>query len=107
MDATQKRRMWKVAIVHFFLSVFIAAAPFLPLLSNFCSQESGYTIWSILSLLFQPALKLGPIAFVLFPIWSFCFAWIFIRTKDWLNHFPILGIRVLKNRKSAIVNHKS
>jgi hypothetical protein len=28
------------------------------------------------------------------PIWSICFGWLFIRTKDWLNHFPVLGKRV-------------
>ena len=26
--------------------------------------------------------------------WSFCFSLIFLRVKDWLNHFPVLGKRV-------------
>jgi hypothetical protein len=28
------------------------------------------------------------------PLWSFYFGRIFIRAKDWLNHFPVLGKRV-------------
>jgi len=28
------------------------------------------------------------------PAWSYCFGYIFVRTKDWLNHFPVLGKRV-------------
>ena len=28
------------------------------------------------------------------PLWSFCFGWIFIRVKDWLNRFPVLGRKV-------------
>ena len=29
------------------------------------------------------------------PVWSVCFGWIFIRIKDRLHHFPVLGKRVL------------
>jgi hypothetical protein len=28
------------------------------------------------------------------PVWSFCFSWVFIHGKDWLNHFPVLGKKV-------------
>lgn len=28
------------------------------------------------------------------PVWSYFFGWVFIRLKDWLNHFPVLGRKV-------------
>jgi hypothetical protein len=35
-----------------------------------------------------------PLMLISIPVWSICFAWIFIRTKDWLNHFPVIGRKV-------------
>jgi hypothetical protein len=28
------------------------------------------------------------------PMWSYCFGWIFVPFRTWLNHFPVLGKRV-------------
>ena len=37
-----------------------------------------------------------PIIFcVSFPIWSICFGWLFVKLDNWLNHFPVLGRRVI------------
>jgi hypothetical protein len=113
MDATQKRRIKKVAIAHIVLSiaagwwlvwtiefvqgqwlsfpVFFSLQP-LMLLINLApsagSELSSTTFGKTLVLLF---ILIGGISSV---VWSFCFGWIFIRAKDWLNHFPVLGKRV-------------
>jgi len=95
MDATQKRRMWKVAIVHltlsgfcilgalhtpyefhdFWLKVFITLHPAWVVLRDF---DFPWTLSCILAI----------------PLWSFCFGWIFVKLDNWLNHFPVLGKRV-------------
>jgi hypothetical protein len=35
--------------------------------------------------------------FLLIPslLWSFCFGWFFVKLDNWLNHFPVLGKRIL------------
>jgi hypothetical protein len=33
-------------------------------------------------------------SFVLIPIWSICFGWLFVKLDNWLNHFPVLGKKV-------------
>jgi hypothetical protein len=124
MDATLKRRMWKVAIVHFCLTLFVIAS----LHNSGWSGPSGSKaegIWIIKDtlkvgalVLLQPQLgvlfavaKFSPNAisqyfpwvsprllmaawFVSIPIWTICFSWIFVRLDNWLNHFPVLGKKV-------------
>jgi hypothetical protein len=124
MGTTQKQRTWKVAIIHFCLTLLVIAS-----LRNsgwsgrFGSKaEDTWIIKETLKVgslvLLQPQLgvlfaaaKFFPTAlahyfswvppwllmtvwFVSIPVWSFCFGWIFIRSKDWLNHFPVLGEKV-------------
>jgi hypothetical protein len=109
MDATQKRRMWKVTAGHFALTVFavvlIFSIPFNPTSSFQDFRFSlGYTMFSLL----QPQLYFAShacnlnslsrliwdIMFISVPTWSICFGWIFVKLDNWLNHFPVLGKRV-------------
>jgi hypothetical protein len=122
MEATQKRRMWKVAIAHFVLSslVIYLCAKFVYVgqgvfgdMAFQAKLDSSHMWRSILSPIlyflqpqrgladrFFPGWTMGyPSWVVLFcsfsaPIWSICFSRILIRVKDWLNHFPVLGKRV-------------
>jgi hypothetical protein len=34
------------------------------------------------------------VSFISAFVWSWCVGWFFICTKDWLNHFPVLGRKV-------------
>jgi hypothetical protein len=100
--------MWKVAKIHFCLTIalilFVALS--LPMLAGssvhthwlkefvwsysvitagICLQPISYFLWA--SGIYFPAL-------VMIPVWSYCFGWIFICGKDWINHFPVLGRKV-------------
>jgi len=106
MDTTLKLRMWKVAIAHFLLSAFVLwkaihygdfffSPP--PLL-----LQTYWSIYYVLQPLFGVGLKLaffdfadsGPLIFGSIPLWSLCFAWLFVKLDNWLNHFPVLGRKV-------------
>jgi hypothetical protein len=115
MDATQKRRMWKVAVVHFFMTWFVVW-----LMMHYTgwsgpAEREGWfeawaSFWSKAFFLFQPQLLLfgwmlsnwgaiGSISselamIVSVPLWSICFSWIFVMLDNWLNHFPLLGRKV-------------
>jgi len=121
MDATQKRRMRRVAIAHFILTILVV----LKLLhysawSGPYEREIWFMAWGsfwahVLFLLQMPlwffygtghspiiakiisALpEWLPICLITLsiPVWSNCVGWIFIKLKDWLNHFPVLGRKV-------------
>jgi len=100
MEATLKRKMWKVAIAHLVLSVVIGLLPFIPFVSGFLGYESFYMIWTLLILLLQPLVVLSAawvgfwFVLPLMPIWSLCFGWISVKLLGWLNHFPVLGRKV-------------
>jgi hypothetical protein len=123
MDAMQKQRMRKVARTHFALSVFsgVMFAMLAPTLATAKSHSEPNSIWvifvafwAISFFLLQPQCFLIPVlvsAFhiknlfvewatffilplIIAPFWSYAFAWIFIRGRNWLNHFPILGRKV-------------
>ena len=134
MDAMQKRRMWKVAIAHFALTVFFGFA-FVSQGWIFSGTREKYlwieawrnlkldaflilqpqfwflnTIWE-----FQTARDiLSAISFwvrisiflISIPLWSICFSWLYVKFTNWLNRFPVLGKKVFEivNRKSSIVN---
>jgi hypothetical protein len=108
MEATQKRRMWKVAIAHFLLTLFVAWKLF------HCSDAWGL-FWLKVFVLFQPVLALlvwgfhfvgistwggwaeflGGLAMILSVThWSICFGWLYVKFTGWLNHFPVLGRKV-------------
>jgi len=119
MDATQKQRIRKTAKIHFAMSVFLGLA-FLIVAPSMATTKSHsmpdpILIGSFFSLVFafmvlQPQFFLLPILIValtkkyfpidnllgviLVPFWSYAFSWILIHSKDWLNHFPVLGKRV-------------
>jgi hypothetical protein len=116
MDAMQKRRMWKVAVAHFLLTLFVAWK-----LIHYSAWSGPYereiwfmawgSFWLKVFVMFQPQLLLfnfvtgflvhlpswfGQLVFIAsVPIWSLCFGWILVRLDKWLNHFPVLGKRVL------------
>ena len=115
MEATLKRRMWKLALLHFSITAISFFAGLVLLLKY--KDEDNYLVNvlypSLSSFLYflQPLcllidwcmIQVSPsfgrnhsalITFLSFPIWSICFGWIFIRGKDWLNHFPVLGRKV-------------
>jgi hypothetical protein len=122
MDATQKKRIWKMAKTHFALSVFsgVTFGILVPTLTTAKSHEPNLiwvifvAFWGVSFLLLQPQCILIPVLFSAFPInnsfvecaiffilpliiapfWSYLFASIFIRGRDWLNHFPVLGKKV-------------
>jgi hypothetical protein len=109
MDATQKRRMWKVAAIHFALSisavVLIFSIPF-GLTSMFQDFRSdfGYTIFSFLQpqfYFFSSAFNLNSeppqvwnVLLISIPICSVCFGWLYTKLVNWLSHFPVLGKKV-------------
>jgi hypothetical protein len=124
MNATQKQRMKKVTTVHLVLTfiALVFVVLFAPALgfSNGSRPSLPLEIWVYFWLgalvLLQPVpfligfilqrlfsglpphsamVSLGWLVVILaIPLWSYCFSWIFIRAKDWLNHFPVLGKRV-------------
>jgi hypothetical protein len=119
MDAMQKQRIRKAARIHFLLSVlsgllFSIMAPALATSKSHSEPDAVFLVIFLMAMLsfflLQPqfliiqiffailALRIYPMDFflsvVIAPFWSYAFAWIFIRTKDWLNHFPVLGKKV-------------
>jgi hypothetical protein len=116
MDAMQKRRMWKVAIAHFFLTALVWLG--WECLHNGDSIQS--ILWSVswrnIFFMLQPliwlvfaASKIGiinnfysvfsdgaalAICLPLIPIWCICFGWIYVKFTNWLNHFLVLGRKV-------------
>jgi hypothetical protein len=122
MDATQKRRMWKVVIAHFALTLFV----FWELLHHLAwsgppEKEIWFNAWGLFWLkvfiLLQPLLSFfvwvfnlvgvtdgdlsglieflkGVAMFFSVPVWSLCFGWLFVKLDNWLNHFPVLGKKV-------------
>jgi len=113
MDATQKQRAKKVAIIHLVLSLASGAWLFWTIEWFVQGQWLSFPIMYVL----QPAfllIDLAPqyaettdsilmrilawsiilCAAILVPLWSFCFGWIFVKLDNWLNHFPVLGKRV-------------
>jgi len=117
MDNTKKVRILKVSVMHLALTVVVCLAAVM-LYSVFDFDPMKYpdhdfpawaNSWKYIFLLFQPLIWLVSashllshfssgiqfaICLLLIPLWSFCFGWLFIRAKDWLNHFPVLGKRV-------------
>jgi hypothetical protein len=122
MDATQKRRMWKVAISHFVLTALIIIGTLYTFLLPFYQVKGEAVAWHgshdsyiwalawqkvlafVLFLLqpqFWPWFKVERLEFpylicslALIPLWSICFGWLFVRLDNWLNHFPVLGRKV-------------
>ncbi len=106
MDAMLKRRMWKVAIAHFALSIFflwkaihfgdVFFEPVPPVLKTY--WEVYYflqpLLWIGLKLKLTALVETGVFIFCSIPVWSICFGWILVKFANWLNHFPILGKRV-------------
>jgi hypothetical protein len=117
MDATQKRRMWKVAFAHFALTIICGAILIITSFSSIpdftktfcCVLESG--VFALL----QPQFWIAPrffneqvlpncpliiiwmmfvLYFVSVPLWSYFFGKIFVKLDNWLNHFPVLGKKV-------------
>jgi len=118
MDATQKRRMWKVAIAHFVLTAFIwlgweclhneqtisiqfvlwseswrSVFFFLQPLIWFVFVASQIQIVNIFYSIFSDGAALA-ISLPLIPFWSICFGWLYVKFTNWLNHFPVLGKKV-------------
>jgi hypothetical protein len=129
MDATQKKKMWKVAIIHFASSLILFLYPiylvkFGHIMSYSGDPDSALIQQALAGLIFKCALALQPqfllfvfggeyglysqhfafalglLSCLLIPIWSICFGWLFVKFDNWLNHFPILGRKVFSNRKS-------
>jgi len=110
MDATLKRRLWKVAIAHFLVTSFV----FWRLFHSF-SPDAWTPFWFKVCVLLQPVFFFfvwtlrflnvgewggipsffGGLAMVFsVPLWSICFAWLFAKLDNWLNHFPVLSKKV-------------
>ncbi|MEI7535210.1 MAG: hypothetical protein WCK57_12660 [Verrucomicrobiae bacterium] len=112
MDATQKRKVKKVATAHFVLTALI-------FVKWMCLENEDYIqsivfagFWRDILYLLQPQIWLAvesgnhfsteifsmlfpPWVYLLtIPIWSICFGWLFVKLDNWLNHFPVLGKRV-------------
>ena len=112
MDATLKRRMWKVAKVHLALTLFAIFTPvafyIISRSSFFPDRFANYQLNVIYALQphFGVLVVLNPDAPLwmflscvgAIPLWSMCFGWIVIQllrqlnqSRNWLNHFPTLG----------------
>jgi len=117
MDAMLKRRMWKVAISHFIFTFLIIVGAYF---SSFVTSPGNWTTWQRFDnsyifraylnnflgdvfFLFQPQFWVSKFfssdwffwaSLILIPFWSICFAWLFVKLDNWLNHFPVLGKRV-------------
>jgi|SRR5271170_5574251 len=120
MDAMQKRRMWKVAAIHFAATMFVIWKSLHYLAwSGPPEREVWFDAWG--SFWFKITFLLQPLIFVIgltwkisilakifisvrwlfyflcllsMPIWTICFGWLFVKFDNWLNHFPILGRKV-------------
>jgi hypothetical protein len=97
MNATLKRRMWTVAIVHFVLSLCALSM----VLSAGGAREGEF--WRTIFFSLQPQLLFLIIlpfgltwfsALVSSLITCLCFAWLYVKLVGWLNHFPVLGRKV-------------
>ena len=112
--------MWKVAIAHFVLTLFIVWKLVHHLAwSGPIEREVWFNAWGLFWLkvfvLFQPVLSLlvwvfhlanvstwggigsflGGLAMMIsVPLWSICVGWLVVKFDNWLNHFPVLGKRV-------------
>jgi hypothetical protein len=122
MDATQKRRMWKVAIVHFALTVFVVwKLLHYSAWSGPIEKEIWFNAWGLFwlkvfvflqpllsfltwffNLIHVPQGELGGLVEFLegvamvasIPVWSLCFGWIYVKLFDRLNHFSTLGKKI-------------
>ena len=119
MDSTQKRRMWKVAFVHFALTVFCIVAPifistavtwsgahneaYFQALEHRAWRQAWFDFVCNFRFVSQPQFLLFSKIFegwvinlllVTVPIWSICFGWLYVKFTNWLNHFPVLGRKV-------------
>jgi hypothetical protein len=109
MDAMLKRRMWKVAIAHFVLSLFVFCVllsfPISRLTTDYVFvvfSDSVDQLFYFLQPVFSFAMEHQTPAFgfwtvlmiVTVPFWSLCFGWICVKLENWLNHFPALGKKV-------------
>jgi len=118
MDATLKRRMWKVAIAHFLLTLLfiweVARFQTLSFSLNYdhFSLMVWHNFWLKAFFVFQPQFLITQLNFVksldfevvtrvvldflfgIMPLWSICFGWLFVKFDNWLNHFPVLGRKV-------------
>jgi hypothetical protein len=121
MDAMQKRRMWKVAIAHFVLSVcfgivlvdheaeaggifegsFFAWDHFTLKTFLFLQPQFLFTFHVNHPMGFRfvgynstPSLLTPIFLLILIPLWSICFGWLYVKVTNWLNHFPVLGKKV-------------
>jgi hypothetical protein len=125
MEATQKKRMWKVARIHFVFTIIAGLLLFT--IGGWSGNEASisyklYNFWAGLKVaafvILQPQTllmgwvtkiesskgNLEPASMAWFvyaliyiisiPIWSFCFGWIFVPFRTWLNHFPVHGKKV-------------
>jgi hypothetical protein len=123
MDATQKRRLWKVAFGYFVLTMLVAtqlpifyAGPYKFDFSPDYIEVAWRTFCAKFFLILQPqilllyavaqieALKgLSKLPFwwgmlinlISILLWSSCFGWLYTKAVDWLNHFPALGRKVI------------
>jgi hypothetical protein len=111
MDAMQKRKTWKVISYHFSFTMliyllFFIFQPARPMILDVSAPKEWVFIvrWPLLALLQPIACKFfqpdGFFFFILMPVWSICFGWLFVKLDNWLNHFPVLGKKVFSNRKS-------
>jgi hypothetical protein len=108
----QKRRMWKVAITYYFMSMFVLCKAFnyggWDAISSEDQADSLFvswrSFWLSIVVMLQPSwflvnkphpnLSSALMWLVSVPTWSVCFALIYVRITNWLNHFPVLGKRV-------------
>jgi hypothetical protein len=117
MEATLKRKMWKVTIVHFTLTFVCGLILMISLFSSIPDSKKTLLIvleGSVFALLqpqfwFAPAIfsegnfssmslftawMLFVFYFISVPFWSYCFGWLFVKSDNWLNHFSVLGRKV-------------
>ena len=118
----QKRRVWKVAIGHFLLSLLVlwelfhgptwvvspeqevwvnAGGLFLLKVFFLLQPLFSFFVWGF-HLAGVPDGNFGGLVEFLeglamlfsVPLWSICFAWLFVKFDNWLNHFSVLGRKV-------------
>jgi hypothetical protein len=126
MDAMQKRKVRRVAMLHLGLTALIVLIAMLQPAMAFSGnlekwrrfqehliwRQAWDQFWTDIAFLLQPQFWLSAklfragvgsvfltwviiiFQFVAVPLWSFCFAWLFVKLDNWLNHFPVLGKKV-------------
>jgi hypothetical protein len=103
--------MWMVTTVHFATTIFVIWKLCHFAIAIALHQEPPWCDYlQKVFLLFQPQFPLSihvmdmlniPSWIVLtlslgsIPIWSICFGWLFVKFDNWLNHFPVLGRKVI------------